>query len=208
MYSKIQSSKIHRTSQLNVYNVKKQHYTSKSRLLPLLLLLLIFFQACNQKPHYRLSEVKTVLEKQLLCWNKGDLKGFMQGYLKDSSVRFITKKGVKTHWDDILSGYQKSYPTQEKMGCLTFYTDEIRWIDSTAGISLVIGRWQITKLHEPSQIIESSANKNNKIHANSIENTSNSVNKTPSTTDTFSGQFSLIFAPTQEGPKIQIDHTW
>lgn len=193
---------------LNAFVGNKKNYTLKSSLLLLPLLPLILFQACNKKPLYTLSEVKTVLNKQLVCWNKGDIEGFMQGYLKDSSVRFITKKGVKTKWEDILSGYQKSYPTQEKMGFLTFYTDEIRWIDSAVGISMVIGRWQITKPHEPSQTIQSSVNKNSKTEADQIENTGSTQNKNPSAKDTFSGQFSLIFMATQRGPKIQIDHTW
>ncbi|MDA1182599.1 MAG: hypothetical protein O3B82_03275 [Bacteroidetes bacterium] len=94
------------------------------------------------------------------------------------------------------------------MGFLTFYTDEIRWIDSAVGISMVIGRWQITKAHEPSQTIQSSVNKNSKTEADRIENTGSTQNKNPSAKDTFSGQFSLIFMATQTGPKIQIDHTW
>ncbi len=137
-----------------------------------------------EKHTYTLQAVKLVLDSQISAWSKGDLDGFMNGYVQDSSVRFITAKKVKNSWQQILTDYKKGYPTQEAMGNLDFILDEVRWLDSNAGISQVIGRWQV--------IQESSGGKSLEVQV----------------VDTLSGRFSLIFKGTNKGPRIAVDCTW
>ncbi len=96
--------------------------------------------------HYTLNEVNDVLKSQILAWSRGDIDGFMEGYIKDSTVRFITGKKVKSSWLQILNDYKKGYPTKDAMGNLNFLLDEVRWLDSSAGLSQVIGRWQVVQL--------------------------------------------------------------
>lgn len=134
--------------------------------------------------NYSLDDVNNVLDKQLQGWNNGNIDQFMEGYIKDSSVRFITNKRVKTSWQEITDSYKKGYPNKEAMGKLSFHRDEVRWINQSAGISQVIGRWEVIQKHQVSE------------------------NNDDRATDTLSGRFSLIFIGTSEGPKIQIDHTW
>jgi hypothetical protein len=147
---------------------------------------------------YALNDIEKVLDKQLIGWNNGNIDQFMDGYVKDSSVRFITDKKVKTSWQEITNSYKKGYPDKEAMGKLTFHRDEIRWVNEAAYIAQVIGRWEVIQKHKLEQ-----ANPNL-----GSRDFSSIVNRNAPTHDTLSGRFSLIFIGTPEGPKIQIDHTW
>ena len=153
---------------------------------------------------YTLEAVERVLDEQLAGWNNGNIDQFMRGYVQDSTVRFITNKKVKTSWQEITDSYKKGYPNKEAMGKLTFHRDEIRWINETAGISQVIGRWEVIQKKQlaevPGSISTSSTN---------VQPSSDLKSRNPNPQyDTLSGRFSLIFIGTKEGPKIQVDHTW
>ena len=147
---------------------------------------------------YTLYDVNKVLDYQLKGWNDANIDVFMSGYIKDSSVRFITDKKVKTSWQEITDSYKKGYPDKDAMGQLTFHRDEIRWVNEAAYIAQVIGRWEVIQKHKLEQ-----ANPNL-----GSRDFSSIVNRNAPTQDTLSGRFSLIFVGTPEGPKIQIDHTW
>ena len=147
---------------------------------------------------YALNDIEKVLDNQLIGWNNGNIDQFMDGYVKDSSVRFITDKKAKTSWQEITDSYKKGYPDKEAMGHLTFHRDEIRWVNEAAYIAQVIGRWEVIQKHKLEQ-----ANPNL-----GSRDFSSIVNRNAPTHDTLSGRFSLIFIGTPEGPKIQIDHTW
>jgi hypothetical protein len=125
----------------------------------------------------------------------------MDGYVKDSSVRFITDKKVKTSWQEITNSYKKGYPDKEAMGQLTFHRDEIRWVNQSASIAQVIGRWEVIQKHRE-KLASGSISLDNTTPRNSDNNNHQA------TYDTLSGRFSLIFVGTEKGPKIQIDHTW
>lgn len=98
---------------------------------------------------YTLDEVNKVLDFQLKGWNDANIDVFMSGYIKDSSVRFITSKKVKTSWQEITDSYKKGYPDKDAMGKLTFHRDEIRWVNESAYIAQVIGRWEVIQKHIP-----------------------------------------------------------
>jgi hypothetical protein len=150
---------------------------------------------------YALNDIEKVLDNQLIGWNNGNIDQFMDGYVKDSSVRFITVKKVKTSWQEITDSYKKGYPNKEAMGKLTFHRDEIRWVNQSASIAQVIGRWEVIQKHR-----EKFASGSISLDNTTPRNSDNS-NHQP-TYDTLSGRFSLIFVGTEKGPKIQIDHTW
>jgi hypothetical protein len=150
---------------------------------------------------YALNDIEKVLDKQLIGWNNGNIDQFMDGYVKDSSVRFITDNKVKTSWQEITDSYKKGYPDKEAMGKLTFHRDEIRWVNQSASIAQVIGRWEVIQKHR-----EKLASGSISLDNTTPRNSDNS-NHQP-TYDTLSGRFSLIFVGTEKGPKIQIDHTW
>ena len=150
---------------------------------------------------YALNDIEKVLDNQLIGWNNGNIDQFMDGYVKDSSVRFITDKKVKTSWQEITDSYKKGYPNKEAMGKLTFHRDEIRWVNQSASIAQVIGRWEVIQKHRE-KLASGSISLDNTTPRNSDNNNHQA------TYDTLSGRFSLIFVGTEKGPKIQIDHTW
>lgn len=150
---------------------------------------------------YTLDDVNKVLDYQLKGWNDANIDVFMSGYIKDSSVRFITDKKVKTSWQEITDSYKKGYPDKDAMGKLTFHRDEIRWVNESAYIAQVIGRWEVIQKNKVKQATGS-------LSQNGKPNPLNQNNNNAPTHDTLSGRFSLIFIGTPEGPKIQIDHTW
>ena len=156
-----------------------------------------------QDMSYSLADVNQVLDEQLQGWNEGNIDKFMQGYIKDSSVRFITNKRVKTSWQEITDSYNKNYPNKDAMGQLSFYRDEVRWINESAYIAQVIGRWQVVQKHKETAKTSGSV----ETHVNT-PSTHNIIQQSKNSQDTLSGRFSLIFIGTPEGPKIQIDHTW
>jgi hypothetical protein len=154
----------------------------------------------SNKFAYTLADVERVLEDQLQGWNNGNIDQFMEGYIKDSSVRFITNKKVKTSWQEITDSYKKGYPNKDAMGKLTFHRDEIRWINEAVGISQVIGRWEVLQKHQDEAVQVSMGSKK-------LPQPQRRADK-PVSNDTLSGRFSLIFIGTEKGPRIQVDHTW
>jgi hypothetical protein len=153
----------------------------------------------NEFP-FSLDDVNLVLDDQLKGWNAGNIDQFMEGYIKDSSVRFITDKKIKNSWQEITDSYKKGYPNKDAMGKLTFHRDEIRWVNRSAYIAQVIGRWEVIQKHKEAQANGSLGSRDFSLMEMD--------NKIQPTHDTLSGRFSLIFVGTQNGPKIQIDHTW
>ena len=65
--------------------------------------------------------ILAVLEAQAAAWNKGDLIGFMKGYLQSDQLSFFSGN-TKTHgWKATLERYQKKYQGEGKeMGKLAF----------------------------------------------------------------------------------------
>ncbi len=65
-------------------------------------------------------EIRSVLDKQVAAWNKGDIAGFMAGYWKSEAMEFSTPGKVTKGWQATLDRYRTKYPTGEKMGSLEF----------------------------------------------------------------------------------------
>lgn len=84
-----------------------------------------------------------VMKNQEVAWNQGDLPGFMEGYWRSDSLQFIGSRGVTHGWDTTLHNYQKSYPTSEKMGRLTF--SELRVKPLGRRFALVTGHWALAR---------------------------------------------------------------
>ena len=112
----------------------------------LIVSVILVLAACRQqpKPHDTAStikEIQQVMDAQQLAWNHGDLEGFMDGYWKSDSLRFIGKRGITFGWQPTLDNYKKSYPDTQAMGKLQFtnLTMELTG-DSSA---YVIGRWEL-----------------------------------------------------------------
>lgn len=88
-----------------------------------------------------MEAIQQVMDKQESAWNQGDLEGFMQGYWKSDSLRFIGKRGITYGWQATLNNYKKGYPDSDAMGKLQFTNLSMEITgDSSA---YVIGKWEL-----------------------------------------------------------------
>jgi uncharacterized protein (TIGR02246 family) len=67
------------------------------------------------------AAIQRVLDDQAAAWNKGDLPGFMKGYLESDDLSFFSGNNKTKGWKATLERYQKRYQGKDKeMGKLTF----------------------------------------------------------------------------------------
>jgi ketosteroid isomerase-like protein len=89
------------------------------------------------------QQIRQVLDIQTEAWNKGDLKGFMNGYWESDSLMFIGKSGVNRGWLTTLRNYEKGYPDSAAMGKLNFTLIELKPLSGK--YFFVVGKWQLTR---------------------------------------------------------------
>ena len=89
-------------------------------------------------------EVRAVLDAQVAAWNRGDIDGFMDGYMRGSDTIFISGDSITRGWQTVLDRYKKSYDSREKMGTLSFLEIEIKPLNRDAAIAF--GRWQLVRV--------------------------------------------------------------
>jgi len=96
------------------------------------------------KPNDRIVEsIRAVLDAQAEAWNRGDLKGYMDGYDRSPATEFVGGDTITRGWQTVLERYQKRYDSREKMGVLTFSEIEITVLSKDA--ALVLGRWRLKR---------------------------------------------------------------
>ena len=109
------------------------------------ILKLLFFLAINiTYGQSILSELDkngiiSVIKQQEKFWNKGDIDGFMQGYVKSDYLVFNGSSGPFYGWDSVKDRYIKTYPSKEKMGTLNFKIHNISLI--TSSVAQLIGQF-------------------------------------------------------------------
>jgi ketosteroid isomerase-like protein len=87
--------------------------------------------------------VRKTLDAQVVAWNSGDLTGFMDGYVRDESLRFSSGGSVRRGWQEALLRYQTSYPTREKMGTLTF--SDLEFLEISENYTEVFGKYHLAR---------------------------------------------------------------
>lgn len=88
-------------------------------------------------------EIAWVLFDQQNAWNRGDIEGYMSGYIKSDSLRFASGSNVSYGWETTLNRYQNSYPDKATMGELVFSDIDIELISKDA--ALVFGKWELKR---------------------------------------------------------------
>lgn len=88
------------------------------------------------------AAIRAVLDAQAKAWNRGDIRGYMNGYLRDSETMFVGSDGVTRGWDTVFERYKKKYDTRAKMGTLSFSDLDFRGCDSEV---FVTGAWAIAR---------------------------------------------------------------
>lgn len=89
--------------------------------------------------HEKKKAIIAVLQKQQEDWNRGDLKGFMNGYWNSDTLRLVTIRGVNYGWEKMLTNYQKTFPDSASMGKLDYDVIHVELICETD--VLVTGKW-------------------------------------------------------------------
>ncbi len=89
------------------------------------------------------TTIRDIMAKQELAWNRGDLLGFMDGYWKSDSLRFIGSKGLTYGWQKTLDNYKKGYPNLDAMGKLKFTIISVEQLSGKS--AYVIGKWYLTR---------------------------------------------------------------
>ncbi len=87
--------------------------------------------------------IRGVLVAQQAAWNRGDLDGFMAGYLHDESLVFTSGGKVRHGWQETYDKYRAKYGgAPATMGHLEF---EILGVQPLGGDgAIVLGRWRLT----------------------------------------------------------------
>jgi uncharacterized protein (TIGR02246 family) len=116
----------------------------------LLLVVLLPFSVLAQssaKPAKRESKsiaaIRAVLDAQRDAWNRGDVAGYMDGYVRSEDTVLVSGDNVTRGWQTVLDRYKKNYNSREKMGTLTFSDLETTLIGNDAAI--VLGRWHLAR---------------------------------------------------------------
>ncbi len=89
------------------------------------------------------SAIRQLLNDQTICWNKGDIDGFMKGYWKNDSLMFIGQNGVTYGWTNTLNNYKKNYPDKTAMGILSFDLLSIKRLSPE--YFQVVGKWSLKR---------------------------------------------------------------
>jgi ketosteroid isomerase-like protein len=112
-----------------------------------IILLIAFFAASTINAQTISDKDKTdilkVLEDQRICWNNGDLAGYMESYWKSDSTRFMGKSGINYGWYATFNSYKSGYPNKEAMSILTFKVISLELMNETT--AFMIGKWELDR---------------------------------------------------------------
>src|ERR1700733_5369117 len=87
--------------------------------------------------------VRAVLTTQQAAWNRGDLDGFMAGYVKSPDLVFTSGGKVRRGWQETFDKYRAKYGgDRSTMGHLDFEILAVQALGADGAIGL--GRWGVT----------------------------------------------------------------
>ncbi len=92
------------------------------------------------------TKILEIIRNQEVDWNHGNLEGFMAGYWKSDSLKFIGKKGLTRGWQNTLENYKKSYSGKSEMGQLGFEIISIEFLCNES--ALVVGKWELKRTED------------------------------------------------------------
>ncbi|MGA2960693.1 MAG: nuclear transport factor 2 family protein [Candidatus Korobacteraceae bacterium] len=96
------------------------------------------------------AEIRQLLDTQVAAWNRGDLEGYMSGYLDSEELTFFFGATETRGWRPTLESYRQYYKkTGNQMGHLDFSNIHIETLGEDA--ALVRGRWRLKTSSGPSR---------------------------------------------------------
>ncbi len=87
--------------------------------------------------------VTAALMAQQARWNAGDLRGFMDTYVRTRQTTFLSGGTVTQGWSQMFGTYMRSYPDRASMGTLTFSDLAVRPVTNESAV--VWGRWRLAR---------------------------------------------------------------
>lgn len=102
---------------------------------------LIGVTASAQSTDYQ--TIRHIMAGQEAAWSRGDLEGFMAGYWKSDSLKFIGSKGITFGWQNTLDNYKKGYADPDAMGKLTFTILSLEKLSRKT--VFVVGKWHLSR---------------------------------------------------------------
>ncbi|MEQ1761950.1 MAG: DUF4440 domain-containing protein [Pyrinomonadaceae bacterium] len=112
----------------------------------LVLLLSVFVMGQSDSQKTKIADIRAVMDKQAVDWNRGDIPAFMEGYWKSDQLTFVSTRGVTKGWQPTLDNYKKGYPDKAAMGLLTFSDLEITVVSKDAAV--VLGSWSLKRVKD------------------------------------------------------------
>lgn len=94
-------------------------------------------------PAREAEAIHAVLHAQVDAWNRGDIAGFMDGYVRSDSLRFASGGRTLYGWQTTLERYQRSYPDRAAMGTLAFDSLDVQVLAPTW--ATVFGHWHLAR---------------------------------------------------------------
>ncbi|HSO74486.1 MAG TPA: nuclear transport factor 2 family protein [Blastocatellia bacterium] len=87
-------------------------------------------------------EIRALLDRQVECWNRRDLEGFMDGYWRSTELTFYSGGTALSSWDKTIDRYRQRYQSAgNEMGHLDFSELKIEMLGDRA--AFVRGRWRL-----------------------------------------------------------------
>lgn len=86
------------------------------------------------------SAILAVMDAQVEAWNRGDIEGFLEGYVKSPDLLFASRGTFSRGWEPLLERYRTAYP-EGKMGRLSFGDIEVNPMGENA--AWVVGHWAL-----------------------------------------------------------------
>jgi ketosteroid isomerase-like protein len=97
----------------------------------------------QDQPDEQTRAVRSVLERQVTDWNKGDLDAFLGGYWKSPKVVFQSGGQRSDGWEAMRERYRRRYQAEGRaMGQLEFSGLEIEALGESAAFAR--GKWRLT----------------------------------------------------------------
>ena len=102
--------------------------------------------SCSKDNANEIDAIKQILTTQQICWNNGDIDGFMLGYWNSKKFEFSWVNRTEYGWENALEKYKISYPTKESMGEFRFELLDVNLTsDTTATLN---GKWELIRKND------------------------------------------------------------
>ena len=107
---------------------------------------IVLWSACATSHGFTVADdraVRGVLVAQQDAWNRGDLDGYMAGYVKSPELVFTSGSQVRRGWQETYDKYHAKYGNDPAtMGTLAFELLGVQQLGADGAI--VLGRWKLT----------------------------------------------------------------